>query len=88
MLVFDCSSLSIAFSFSGGVQARVCTGLFSRGGGELGNLVWCVMLTCNFCSFSQAGLELAVEEKWFPSEWHKEAFHGVGVQDVTGFDSD
>jgi hypothetical protein len=40
----------------------------------------------------QAALELASGEKWlhffFSAARNKEAFHGLGVQDVTEFDSD
>jgi hypothetical protein len=50
--------------------------------------VWCMMLTCDFCSFIQAGLETAVGEKWHCWAWHRETFHRLGVQDIAGFDSD
>jgi hypothetical protein len=46
------------------------------------------MLTCNFCSFMQAGLKPAVREKWHHLAWGREAFHMLYVQDVMGFDSD
>jgi hypothetical protein len=35
----------------------------------------------------EAHLESAVGEKWGHSVRCREAFHGLGVQDVTGFDS-
>jgi hypothetical protein len=43
------------------------------------------------CCFIQANLEPAGGEKWpnfFNAAWHREAFHRLGFQDVTEFDSD
>jgi hypothetical protein len=58
---------------------------FSFAGGGLGSGDWCMMLTSIFCSFTQAGLEAAVGEKWYhPVGQCREAFHGLGVQDATG----
>jgi hypothetical protein len=50
-----------------------------------------MMLTCSFCRFTQAALELASGRNgvaFLSAVWHKEAFHGLGVQDVSEFDSD
>jgi hypothetical protein len=52
---------------------------------------WCVMLTCSFCIFTQATLELAGKEQWpasFSVAQHREVFHGLRAQDVAEFDFD
>jgi hypothetical protein len=44
-----------------------------------------------FCSFTEATLELANGKRWptfLSAAWHRAAFHGLGIQDVTEFDSD
>jgi hypothetical protein len=43
--------------------------------------------TCLYLLQFQAGLKPAVREKWGHSAGHRVAFHGLSVQDVTGFDS-
>jgi hypothetical protein len=52
-----------------------------------------MILTCLSCSFIQAALEPAGREKWLcfffrVAWWCKEAFPGLGVQDVAEFDFD
>jgi hypothetical protein len=50
------------------------------------------MFTCSFYRFTQAALELAGREEMAPpfsvQPNIREAFHRLGVQDVTEFDSD
>jgi hypothetical protein len=46
------------------------------------------MLTFSFCSFTQAALEPAGEEKLLCFFSYVKAFHGLGVQDAAEFDSD
>jgi hypothetical protein len=65
-----------------------------RGGRRVreGSRTWCVMFTCSFCRFTQAALEPASGQKWHAASLgavkHREAVHGLGVQDVTDFNSD
>jgi hypothetical protein len=46
----------------------------------------------SFCRFTQAALELADREKWhgtfLSTVGSREAFYGLGVQDVADFNSD
>jgi hypothetical protein len=46
------------------------------------------MLTYIFCNLTQVDLVPAVGEKWHCLAWHRDAFHRLGVQDVTEFDAD
>jgi hypothetical protein len=50
--------------------------------------MWCVMLTYIFCNLTQVDLVPAVGEKWHCLAQHRDAFHRLGVQDVTEFDFD
>jgi hypothetical protein len=51
-----------------------------------------MMLICSCCRFKQVALEVAVREKscatFLSIVGHREAFHGLGVQDVSEFNSD
>jgi uncharacterized protein (UPF0179 family) len=51
-----------------------------------------MLLTCLLCRVVQAALELAHGEKWYATfvsmAGNREAFHGLGVQDVREFDSE
>jgi hypothetical protein len=70
---------------------RDCAGLFAGMGVGMGVGHGAVILTCIFCSFTQAALEPAFGEKWCPCfqcSACREAFHGLGVQGVIGFDFD
>jgi hypothetical protein len=66
----------------GAVLDYVCGGLVGES---------CVMLTCSFCRFTQAALEPASREKlhatFLTAVGHREAFHGLRVQDIAEFDS-
>jgi hypothetical protein len=63
-LVLDYSLLFLAFSFKGeGWSAQGLHWIIFLGRGGEGSHAWCVMLTCIFCSFMQAALELAAGEK-------------------------
>jgi hypothetical protein len=69
---------------------RDCTGLCSLGVDR--EVMGGAMLSCLFCRFMQAALELDGGEKWhaasFSVAWCRETFRELGVQDVTEFNSD
>jgi hypothetical protein len=49
------------------------------------------MLTSSFCNFTQAAFEPVAGRNgatFFSTAQHREAFYGLGVQDVAEFDSD
>jgi hypothetical protein len=50
--------------------------------------VWCVILSSLFYKFTQATLEWSVGRNgasFLIAVWYEEAFHRLGVQDVTEF---
>jgi hypothetical protein len=92
MSVLDYSLPFMAFSFlgEGGQSAQgLCWFIFLGWGWVgMGDACGAIMLTCIFCSFMQAALMPGVGEKWCHLVPCREAFHGLGVQNVAGFDSD
>jgi hypothetical protein len=84
------SSVSVRLPFSVWLGGGFClprgsAGIFSWGVGR--------GVALGTCSLIQAALEPAGGENWlcfffFSVAWHREAFHGLGVQDGMEFDSD
>jgi hypothetical protein len=94
LVVLDYSSLFMFFSFVGGRGrfnlTRGCTALCSRGVVSRGVTcgVWCLPVQ-SAVSYKQPWNWLAGRNcpTFFSAVWFREAFHGLGIQDVTQFDS-
>jgi hypothetical protein len=94
LLVLKYSLLLMFFSFAGGIiqsAQGLCWIIFS---GEMDRFVTCgtwLLPVCSAVSYKQLWSCLAGRKAsffFFSAAWHREVFHGLGVQDVTEFDSD
>jgi hypothetical protein len=57
------------------------------GGGGVGGVMHCAWCLPVYSADACKQLRSQLEER-NGAAWHREAFHGLGVQDVTKFDSD